>query len=140
MVNENVRPNMLQEIAGVLFKLTEEAPGIYYFAGLIDTEIGRVEVFCEHPTTCPPAISIGKRTEDKAPARSMIVSVLFSLLSMIQRTNNSWNMVKCGLIEARKDFRKFAGKKEYLNLLLTCWSRYWIFDPEGRRRLCKNLR
>ena len=75
MVNKNVRPDVLQKIIGLLQKLTEEAPDIYYFAGLIDTAIGRIEVFCEHPTTCPPDIPIGKQTEDKAPARSMIISV-----------------------------------------------------------------
>ena len=32
MVNENVRPDMLQEIAGLLQKLAKEAPDIYYFA------------------------------------------------------------------------------------------------------------
>jgi len=60
MVNENVRPDMLQEIAGVLSKLTEEAPDIYYFDGFIDTAIGRIEVFYEHPATCPPDIPIGE--------------------------------------------------------------------------------
>ena len=70
---------MLQEIDGILQKLTEEAPDIYYFARLIDTEIGRVVVFCEHPATCPPDIPIGKRTKEKAPARSIIVSILFIL-------------------------------------------------------------
>ena len=74
-------------------------------------------MFCEHPTTCPPDITIRKETEDKAPARSMIISVLYCLQSTIKRTYNSWSMVKCGLIEAMKDFRKFAwerGTRSYL--------------------------
>jgi hypothetical protein len=66
---------MLQEIAGLLQKLTEEAPNIYYFTRLIDTGIGRIEVFCEHPATCPPDIPIGKYSKSKAPARSMVTSV-----------------------------------------------------------------
>jgi hypothetical protein len=66
---------MLQEIAGLLQKLTKEASDIYYFARLIDTAIGRIEVFCEHPATCPPDNPIGKNSESKAPARSMIISV-----------------------------------------------------------------
>ena len=87
-------------------------PDISYFAQLIDTGIGRFEVFCEHPTTCPPDIPIGKRTEGKTPARPiMIISVLYCLQSTIQKTHNSWNMVKCCLIKARKDFRKFAREK-----------------------------
>ena len=70
MVNGDVRPDMLQEITGLLEKLTEEAPDIYYVARLIDTGIGRIEVFCEHPASCPPDIPIGKDREAKAPARS----------------------------------------------------------------------
>ena len=45
MVNGDVRPDMLQEIAGLLHKLAEEAPDINYFARLIDTGIGRIKVF-----------------------------------------------------------------------------------------------
>ena len=73
MVNRDVRPAMLQEITGLLQKLTEEAPDIYYFARLIDTAIGRIEVFCEHPATRPPEISIGKYSQGKSPPRSMII-------------------------------------------------------------------
>ena len=111
MVNGDIRSDMLQEIAGPLQKLTEEAPDIYYFVRLIDTGIGRIKVFCEHPATCPPDTSIGKHSEFKAPARSIIVSVLHCLQSMIQRTYNSWNMVKCGLILTRKNFREFVWEK-----------------------------
>ena len=103
MVNGDIRSDMLQEIAGLQQKLTEKAPDIYYFARLIDTAIGRIEVFCEHPATCTPDIPIGKHSEDKAPARSIIVSVLHCLQSMIERTYNSWSMVKCGLILTRKE-------------------------------------
>ena len=60
MVTRDVRPDVLQEIIGLLQKLTEESPDIYYFAGLINTGIGRIEIFCEHPATCPPDIPIGK--------------------------------------------------------------------------------
>ena len=70
---------MLQEIAGLLYKLTEEAPDICYFTRLIDTAIGRVEVFCEHPATYPPDTPIGKRTEEIAPARS--IDIIGSILS-----------------------------------------------------------
>ena len=66
---------MLQKIAGLLQKLTKEASDIYYFARLIETAIGRTEVFCEHPATCPPDIPVGKYSEGKAPARSRILSV-----------------------------------------------------------------
>ena len=77
MVNGDLRPDMLQEITRLLQKLTEEAPNIYYFAWLIYTAIGRGEVLCKHPATCPPDIPIGKYTEEKAPARSsIIISVL----------------------------------------------------------------
>ena len=102
---------MLHKIAGTLQKLTEEAPDIYYFARLIDIGIGRIEVFYEQPATGPPDIPIGKHTEKIAPARSMIISVLYCLQSTMQRTYNSWNMVMCGLIEARKDFRKLAWRE-----------------------------
>ena len=73
MVNGDVRPDVLQEITGLLQKLTEEAPNIYYFAGLIDIAIGRIKMFCEHPATCTPDIPIGKYSEGKSPARSMII-------------------------------------------------------------------
>jgi hypothetical protein len=94
--------------------VTEEAPDIKYFARLIDTATGRIEVFCEHPATCPPDIPIGKHAEDKAPTRSMIISVLYCLQSMIPRTYNSRSMVKCGLIEVRKHFREFVSESTYL--------------------------
>ena len=38
--------------------LREKAPDVYNFARLIDTGIGRIEVFCEHPATRPPEIPI----------------------------------------------------------------------------------
>ena len=103
MINGDLRPDMLQEIAGLQQKLTEEAPNIYYFARLIDTGIGRIEVFCKHPATCSPDIPIGKHTEGKAPARPMIISVLYCLQSTIQRTYNSWSMVKCGLCNGSRE-------------------------------------
>ena len=59
-VNIDVRPDVLQEITGLLQKLTEESPDVYYFVGLINIAIGRIEVFCEHPATCPPDITVGK--------------------------------------------------------------------------------
>ena len=59
-------------------------------------------MFCEHPTTCSPDIPIRKHTESKAPVRSMIISVSYCLQGTIQRAYNSWSMVKCGLIEARR--------------------------------------
>ena len=79
IVNEDVRPDMLQEIAGLLQKLTEKAPGIYNFARLIGFGIGWIEVFCEHPATCPPDVPIGKEKEGEAPTRSMIISDLYCL-------------------------------------------------------------
>ena len=112
MVNGDLRSDMLQEITRLLQKLTEEAPDIYYFTRLIDTGIGRIEIFCEHPATFPPDSPIGKHSEDKAPARSIIVSVLRCLQSTIQKTYNSWYMVKCGLILTRKNFRKFVWEKD----------------------------
>ena len=63
---------MLQEIAGLLQKLTEEASDIHGFARSIDTGIGRIEVFGEHSPTCPPDIPVGKESEGKAPTRSII--------------------------------------------------------------------
>ena len=109
-MGRDVRPGVLQKIVGLLQKLTEEASDIYCFARLIDTGIGRIEVFCEHPATCPPDIPIGKHTKSKAPARSIIISVLDCLQGTIQRTYNSWSMVKCGLIEARKNSVNSHGK------------------------------
>jgi hypothetical protein len=47
MTNENVRADMLQEFVGLLQKLTEEAPDIYYLTRLVDTGVGRIEVFYE---------------------------------------------------------------------------------------------
>ena len=60
MANRDIRAAMLHKIAGLLQKLTEEAPDIYYFARLTDSAIGRIEVFCEHPATRPPDIPIGE--------------------------------------------------------------------------------
>ena len=47
---------------------------------------------------------------------------------MIQRTYKSWSMLKCGLIEARKNFREFTWERilEFTYLLeyvLDLWSR-----------------
>ena len=83
IVKGDVRPDMLQEITWFLQKLTEEAPDVYYFARLTDTTIGRIEVFCEHPATCPPDIPIGKYSEGKSPARSTIMFELYCLPAMI---------------------------------------------------------
>ena len=83
IVKGDVRPDMLQEITWFLQKLTEEAPDVYYFAWLIDTAIGRIEMFCEHPATCPPDIPIGKYSEGKSPARSTIMFELYCLPAMI---------------------------------------------------------
>ena len=71
-VNRDVRATVLQEIIGLLQELTEETPDIFHLAQLVDTGIGRIEVFCEHPATCPPDIPIGKHTEGKTPAGSII--------------------------------------------------------------------
>jgi hypothetical protein len=46
---------------------------------LVDAGIGRIEVFCEYPTTCPPSISIGKHGKQEPPTGSMTISVLLSL-------------------------------------------------------------
>ena len=73
MTNENIRADMLQEIVGLLQELTEEAPDIYYLAWLVDTGIGRIEVFNEYPPTCPPDIPIRQRTEGKAETGSTTV-------------------------------------------------------------------
>jgi hypothetical protein len=65
----NVRPNVVQEIIGLLQKLTEEAPDIQDIARLVNTIVtGRIKVFCKHPATFPPDISIGKHAEEKSPA------------------------------------------------------------------------
>jgi hypothetical protein len=76
IANGNVRADMLQEIVGLLQELTEKTPDIYYLARMVDTVIGRMEIFCEYPATCPPDIPIGKCRESKAPAGSTIVSIL----------------------------------------------------------------
>ena len=78
MANENVRANMIQEIVGLLQELTKEASDIYYLPRLVDTGVRRIEVFCEYPATCSPDISVGKHAKGKAPAGSMITSVLLS--------------------------------------------------------------
>ena len=79
MANGNVRADMLQKIVGLHQELTDEAPNIYDVTRLVDTAIGRIEVFCEYSATCPPDIPIGKHTEHKAPARpTPTISVLLS--------------------------------------------------------------
>jgi len=94
----NVRASVLQEIIGPLQELTEEAPDIQDIARLINTAV--TEVFCKYPATFPPDISVGKHPEEKAPTGSMASLVLLSSMC-IQRTYNSWNIVKCGLIQER---------------------------------------
>ena len=74
-------------------------------------------MLCKHPATCPPDSPIGKHTERKAPARSMIVLVLYRLQNTI--TYNSWSMVKCVLIEAKKDFHEFDWEKDTRTYLPT---------------------
>ena len=134
----NVRPNMVQEIIGLLQKLNEETPDIQDIA-LVNTIVtGRIEVFCKHPATFPPDISIGKHAEEKSPAGSLALSVLLSS-KHIQRTYNSWSMVKCGLIEQQKFSSNSPEKLEQV-LELTCRSRYRIFYQGGRRRLRTNLK
>ena len=54
MANGNVRADMLQKIVGLHQELTKEAPDIYNVTRLVDTVIGRIEVFCEYPATCSP--------------------------------------------------------------------------------------
>ena len=72
-------------------------------------------MFCKYPATFPPDISVRKHTEEKAPARSKILSVLLSS-KYIQKTYNSWNMVKCGLIEAKIIILSIHLRKECSNL------------------------
>jgi hypothetical protein len=92
MGNGNVRADMLQKIFGLHQELTEEAPDIYNVTRLVDTVIGRIEMFCKYPATCSPIISIGKPTEDKAPAGSMTVSVLLSskYVTKVRTNRGAW--------------------------------------------------
>ena len=87
---------MPQKTVGTLQELTEEAPDIQDIAWPINTTI--TEVFCEYPATFPPDVSIGKHPEEKSPTGSMTSLMLLSS-KCIQGTYNSWNMVKCGLIQ-----------------------------------------
>jgi hypothetical protein len=66
IANENVRADMLQEIVGLLQALTEEAPETSYIARLVNTGIGRIEVFCKFSATCLSDIPYVKRREEKS--------------------------------------------------------------------------
>jgi hypothetical protein len=66
-----------------------------------------MKVFCKYSATFPPDISIGQVAEEITPAGSMVLLVLWSSKYII-RTYNSWSMVECGLIEARKYIYEFT--------------------------------